>query len=69
MKKITVSVLSFILLFTSVMLGAGFLTGCSSGAKSSSDPVTLTIWHVFGAQTDSPLNDLIDEFNSTVGKE
>ena len=69
MKKITVSVLSFILLFTSVVLGAGFLTGCSLGGKSSSEPVTLTIWHVYGAQTDSPLNDLIDEFNSTVGKE
>ena len=28
----------------------------------------MTIWHVYGGQTDSPLNDLIDEFNGTEGK-
>lgn len=32
-------------------------------------PVTLTIWHVYGGQTDSPLNDIIEEFNETVGAE
>lgn len=32
-------------------------------------PVTLTIWHVYGGQTDSPLNDMIEEFNDTVGAE
>lgn len=32
-------------------------------------PVTITIWHVYGGQTDSPLNNQIDEFNRTVGKE
>ena len=30
-------------------------------------PVTLTVWHVYGGQTDSPLNDMIEEFNKTVG--
>ena len=42
-----------------------FLFGCSPKAQ----PTTLTIWHVYGGQTDSPLNDLIDEFNQTLGKE
>lgn len=41
-------------------------TGC--GAKQET-PVTLTLWHVYGGQTDSPLNTLIDRFNQTVGRE
>lgn len=43
-------------------------SGCVSGS-SEKHPVTISIWHVYGGQTDSPLNDLIDEFNETVGKE
>lgn len=41
--------------------------GC--GAAQKSEPVTVTLWHVYGAQTDSPLNQLIEEFNTTVGVE
>jgi len=33
------------------------------------DPVTLTIWHVYGEQADAPMNLLIEEFNDTVGRE
>ena len=33
------------------------------------EPITLNIWHVYGEQTDSPLNELIDTFNNTVGNE
>jgi len=33
------------------------------------DPVTLTMWHVYGEQADSPMNLLIKEFNDTVGRE
>ena len=41
-----------------------------TGCKSQSDtPITLSVWHVYGGQTDSPLNDLIDQFNQTVGAE
>ena len=46
------------------------LAGCSSQNRPSSEnPVTLTMWHVYGSQTKSPLNTAIDEFNDTVGKE
>lgn len=38
-------------------------------AEEKEDPVTVTLWHVYGGQTESPLNDLIDEFNETIGKE
>ncbi|SFQ15558.1 multiple sugar transport system substrate-binding protein [Oscillibacter sp. PC13] len=43
-------------------------TGCGT-ARQKEDPVTVTLWHVYGAQTDSPLNDLINQFNQTVGAE
>ena len=46
-----------------------FCTGCSDTAKKEEPPTTITVWHVYGGQTDSPLNDLIDAFNQTVGKE
>ena len=38
--------------------------GCGGGRE----PVTVTIWHVYGGETESPLNDLIDTFNETVGR-
>ncbi|MGN1351113.1 MAG: ABC transporter substrate-binding protein [Anaerovoracaceae bacterium] len=55
---------------------AGFLAGVMAvlllfscaGCAESRETVTLTMWHVYGGQTDSPLNTLIEEFNSTVGK-
>lgn len=33
------------------------------------NPVTLNMWHVYGSQTTSPLNTVINEFNETVGSE
>lgn len=44
-------------------------TGCSGSINKEGAPTTITVWHVYGGQTDSPLNDLIEEFNQTVGKE
>ena len=38
------------------------MAGCGK-SQSRKEPITLTIWHVYGGQTDSPLNDLIDEFS------
>lgn len=57
--------LIFVLVFFSV-----FLQGC--GEKTSLDPdkpTTVTLWHVYGEQADSPMNRLVDKFNSTVGKD
>ena len=49
---------------------AGALTGCGAkGPLDPKNPVTLTMWHVFGSQTDSPMNDMADEFNRTIGKD
>lgn len=45
------------------------LPGCAESNKpSAGNPVVLTMWHVYGSQTESPLNAAIDVFNSTVGK-
>ena len=44
--------------------------GCGQKTELDPDhPVTLTVWHVYGEQADSPMNALIDEFNSSIGKE
>ena len=32
-------------------------------------PTTLTMWHVYGEQVNSPMNDFIEQFNATIGKE
>ncbi len=58
-------------LLSMLLMMLTLLTGCSGGKDqlSASDPVTLTMWHVYGSQTESPLNNLVDEFNRTEGKE
>ena len=43
------------------------MTGC--GKKKDADPLTVTLWHVYGGEVDSPLNGLIEQFNSTIGVE
>ena len=59
--------ISLLLCLLSVVL---CLSCCAkSDRPSSGDPVVLTMWHVYGSQTESPLNTAIDQFNSTVGKE
>lgn len=63
MKKITA-------LFLTGLLLLSLLTGCSEKSKlDSKNPVTLTMWHVYGEQADSPMNRLVEEFNRTLGKE
>lgn len=63
MKKFIVSLLTLMLLLLCC-------SGCGSGSMpNAKKPVTLTMWHVYGSQTKSPLNDIIDEFNTTLGKE
>ena len=41
---------------------------CACGNEKREEPISLTIWHVYGDQTDSPLNDLIKEFNESLGQ-
>lgn len=64
MKKTTLLLLALLLL-------AGQLSGCASpGARlDPKDPVTVTMWHNYGGDMQQTMDTLIDEFNSTVGKE
>ena len=62
MKYSTLKISAFALVCLAVML----LTSCQNNQKK---PIDLTLWHVYGAQTDSPLNELIDRFNKTTGRE
>ena len=44
------------------------ITGCTPKPKlDPQHPTTITIWHVYGNQTKSPLNDIIAEFNKSEG--
>lgn len=61
MKKIIKIALSFTLL---VLCFSGYLQQSKPDAEN---PITLTMWHVYGSQTESPFNKIIDEFNRTVG--
>lgn len=64
MKK---NIISLILLLTILAI---CFTGCEKQTKPDpKNPVNLTMWHVYGSQTKSPLNDIIDEFNKTVGRD
>lgn len=47
------------------------LFSCSKNTTllNKKNPVTLTMWHVYGEQVDSPMNKYIECFNQTVGKD
>ena len=51
-----------------LLFPALLLAGCA-WEKAPAAPVSLTIWHVYGEQTDSPLNRMIEDFNETEGAE
>lgn len=60
---------TLIVMLTGLLL-VSLLVGCSDKTElDPKNPVTLTMWHVYGEQADSPMNRLVEEFNSTVGKE
>ncbi|MEA5003601.1 MAG: hypothetical protein VB081_08890, partial [Christensenella sp.] len=63
MKKIVAVALCFCML-SAVLIGCGKQQLLDPG-----NPTELTMWHVFGSQTESPMNTMVDEFNKTVGKE
>lgn len=53
-----------------LVLATSALSSCSSRTTLDPDkPVTLKIWHVYGEHSESPMNVLIEEFNTTVGRE
>lgn len=67
MKKLISLLLSLSFTFCSLLA----FGGCSINRTllDPNKPVTLTMWHVYGEQADSPMNRQVEEFNNTVGKE
>ena len=46
------------------------LSGCGEDTLlDKNEPVSLTFWHVYGEQAGSPMDQLVQEFNRTVGAE
>lgn len=63
MKKAFALLLTFLLML-------GCLSGCGNDSPlDPQKPVTLTMWHNYGGDMQQAMDYLIDQFNSTVGKE
>lgn len=56
-------------IFLALIFFAIVFVGCAGIEKKNDKPIVLTLWHVYGGQTDSPLNQIIDRYNGTRGKE
>ena len=59
------------LLMALVFILSAMFSGCDRNGSplSEKNPTTITMWHNFGGEMQSMMDSLIDEFNSTVGKE
>ena len=53
----------------SVALSAALMLGCVGCGSSRKAPTTITVWTYYSGDQLSSFNSLVDEFNSTVGKE
>ena len=60
----------FLFIMFAMALALWGLAGCGeTTALDPDDPVTLTMWHVYGEQADSSMNRLVEDFNATLGQE
>jgi len=55
------------ILFGLIMLLS--IAGCGNGKLDPKNPVTITMWHNYGGQMQSAMDELIEEFNSSIGKQ
>lgn len=56
-------------IFMLVALAAGLVLCLAACGENNREPITITLWHVYGGEVNSPMNTLVDEFNRTVGQE
>ena len=65
MKK-TIALFTIIL----ILFIFGSFTGCrSDNVLNPKEPIILTVWHNYGGQMKNTMDEIIDEFNETVGAE
>ncbi|HHW23781.1 MAG TPA: extracellular solute-binding protein [Clostridiaceae bacterium] len=62
MKRICLALT--LLLFISLLSGCG-----SKSTLNPNEPVIISLWHNYGGQMEKTMNQLVDEFNATVGNE
>ncbi|NLW12198.1 MAG: extracellular solute-binding protein, partial [Clostridiaceae bacterium] len=69
MKRSVVRFMSFAII--SILLALALLpaAGCKKSLLNSKQPVTLSMWHNYGGQMKNLMDEMIDEFNATVGAE
>ena len=60
---------SIVILAAAVIALTGLFGCAEKSTLDPKEPITLTMWHVYGEQASSPMNRLVDEFNTTLGKE
>ena len=65
MRKWKLFILCLVFLYCMLILGCGR----KEYGLHQRNPVTITLWHNFGGTMQKTMDTLIDEFNSTVGKE
>ena len=52
-----------------ILMGAFLAAGCENlKTTNSHNPTTITLWHNYGGQLKETTDEMIDEFNETVGK-
>ena len=56
-------------LILTLVLTVCIFSGCSDTGLDPKNPIKLTMWHNYGGDMQQTMDLLIDEFNSTVGKE
>lgn len=61
-------------LMLALVLIAGTLAGCAGGRKKKTGldpkkPVTVTVWHYYNGAQQQAFNEMVQEFNNTLGKE
>ena len=64
MKKLRKS----IILMTIGIILTFLVIGCRGIKLDPKSPVTISMWHNYGGQMQSVMDELIDEFNSTIGR-
>lgn len=56
-------------IFLLAALAAALVLCLAACGETNGDPITVTLWHVYGGEVNSPMNALVEEFNRTVGQE
>ena len=71
MKSNTKKIISLFIVIATTLLMPFTFFACNNNSTllDPKKPTTLTMWHVYGEQVDSPMNDFIEQFNTTVGRE